>query len=85
MEDGGGRGGGSGKTDGEKLVPNPRARQLLYYLPLRFWLSRRYTLKLLAETCVQRCCKTERVQFHEVVLHGETLVFFTTATVASRR
>ena len=30
-------------------------------------LIRRYTLKLLAETCVQR--------FHEVVLHGEPLVF----------
>ena len=26
--------------------------------------------------------KTERDQFHEVVLHGETLVFITTATVA---
>ena len=40
-----------------------------------FKLSYSYTLKLLAETCLQRCCKTERDQFNEVVLHGETLVF----------
>ena len=34
-------------------------------------LSCHYTLKLLAETCVQRRCETR----YEVVLHGGTLVF----------
>ena len=43
-------------------------------------LSRCYRLKLLAETCV---CNGVANNFHKVVLHGETLVFVTTAIVAT--
>ena len=42
-----------------------------------------YQLKRLAETDVQRCNKTEQDQFHEVVLHCESLVFISTEIFAT--
>ena len=60
---------------------NDHVTMFILHLPLAIFsfseklsslaLTRRYTLKLLAKTCVQR----RKDQFHEVVLHGETLAF----------
>ena len=50
-------------------VKKERASHLTSFLSVL--LRCRYILKLLAKTCVQQRCKTR----HEVVLHGETLVF----------
>ena len=75
MEEGRGEG-ESGKTDGEKLAPNPPCPTATILSATAILVKPSSdTLKLSAETCVQRRCKTERDQFHEVVLRVKLLFF----------